>query len=37
MYHHVKKLIYTVRVDQPDPAFRNMLLILDASRSEFCT
>jgi Mn-containing catalase len=26
MYHHVKKLMYTVRVDHPDPAFGNMLL-----------
>src|ERR1700685_960090 len=26
MYHHVKKLMYTVRVDRPDPAFCNMLL-----------
>ncbi len=26
MYHHVKKLMFTVRVDQPDPAFGNMLL-----------
>ena len=26
MYHHVKKLMYTVRVDSPDPAFGNMLL-----------
>jgi Mn-containing catalase len=26
MYHHVKKLMYTVRVDMPDPAFGNMLL-----------
>lgn len=26
MYHHVKKLMYTVRVDQPDPNFGNMLL-----------
>src|SRR3982750_3165767 len=26
MYHHVKKLMYTVRVDTPDPAFGNMLL-----------
>jgi len=26
MYHHVKKLMYTVRVDQPEPAFGNMLL-----------
>jgi Mn-containing catalase len=26
MYHHVKKLMYTVRVDQPDPGFGNMLL-----------
>jgi Mn-containing catalase len=26
MYHHVKKLMYTVRVDEPDPFFGNMLL-----------
>jgi Mn-containing catalase len=26
MYHHVKKLMYTVRVDLPDPKFGNMLL-----------
>jgi Mn-containing catalase len=26
MYHHVKKLMVTVRVDEPDPAFGNMLL-----------
>src|ERR1700753_4277349 len=26
MYHHVKKLMYTVRVDEPDPPFGNMLL-----------
>jgi Mn-containing catalase len=26
MYHHVKKLMYTVRVDAPDPIFGNMLL-----------
>jgi Mn-containing catalase len=26
MYHHVKKLMYTVRVDIPDPKFGNMLL-----------
>jgi Mn-containing catalase len=26
MYHHVKKLVYTVRVDEPDPKFGNMLL-----------
>src|SRR3954451_17239287 len=26
MYHHVKKLMYTVRVDTPDPQFGNMLL-----------
>ena len=26
MYHHVKKLMYTVRVDQPDARFGNMLL-----------
>jgi Mn-containing catalase len=26
MYHHVKKLMYTVQVDEPDPGFGNMLL-----------
>jgi Mn-containing catalase len=26
MYHHVKKLMYTVRVGDPDPRFGNMLL-----------
>jgi Mn-containing catalase len=26
MYHHVKELMYTVRVDVPDPRFGNMLL-----------
>lgn len=26
MYHHVKKLMYTVHVDQPDARFGNMLL-----------
>ena len=26
MYHHIKKLMYTVRVDDPDPKFGNMLL-----------
>jgi manganese catalase len=26
MYHHVKKLMFTVRVDEPDPRFGNMLL-----------
>ncbi len=26
MYHHVKKLMYTVRVDKPMPSFGNMLL-----------
>ena len=26
MYHHVKKLMYTVNVDAPDPKFGNMLL-----------
>jgi Mn-containing catalase len=26
MYHHVKKLMYTVRVDRADPKFGNMLL-----------
>jgi len=26
MYHHIKKLMYTVRVDEPDPPFGNMLL-----------
>lgn len=26
MYHHIKKLMYTVRVDEPHPRFGNMLL-----------
>src|SRR3979490_2723384 len=26
MYHHVKKLMFIVRVDEPDPRFGNMLL-----------
>jgi len=26
MYHHIKKLMYTVRVGSPDPRFGNMLL-----------
>jgi Mn-containing catalase len=26
MYHHVKRLMYSVQVDQPDPRFGNMLL-----------
>ena len=26
MYHHVKQLMYSIRVDQPDPRFGNMLL-----------
>jgi Mn-containing catalase len=26
MYHHIKKLMYTVKVDDPDPRFGNMLL-----------
>ncbi len=26
MYHHIKKLMYTVRVDAPDPRFGRMLL-----------
>lgn len=26
MYHHVKKLMYTVEVGTPDPRFGNMLL-----------
>jgi Mn-containing catalase len=26
MYHHIKKLMYTVHVGQPDPRFGNMLL-----------
>jgi Mn-containing catalase len=26
MYHHVKKVMFTVRVDEPDPRFGNMLL-----------
>lgn len=26
MYHHIKQLMYTVRIDQPDPHFGKMLL-----------
>src|SRR5262249_53227745 len=26
MYHHVKQLMYTVRIERPDPRFGNMLL-----------
>jgi Mn-containing catalase len=26
MYHHIKKLMYTVNVGTPDPRFGNMLL-----------
>ena len=26
MYHHIKRLMYTVRVDEPNPRFGNMLL-----------
>jgi Mn-containing catalase len=26
MYHHIKQLMYTVRIGQPDPHFGNMLL-----------
>jgi Mn-containing catalase len=26
MYHHIKKLMYTVRIDEPDPRFGRMLL-----------
>src|SRR6201995_2164418 len=26
MYHHIKKLMYTVKVGSPDPRFGNMLL-----------
>ncbi len=26
MYHHIKKLMYTVHVDRPDPRFGNMVL-----------
>jgi Mn-containing catalase len=26
MYHHIKRLMYTVRVDEPDPRFGNMPL-----------
>jgi Mn-containing catalase len=26
MYHHIKKLMYTVRIGRPDPKFGNMLL-----------
>ena len=25
MYHHIKKLMYTVQVGMPDPRFGNML------------
>ena len=25
MYHHVKKLVYPVRVDEPDPKLGNMV------------
>ena len=41
MYHHVKKLMYTVRVDEPDPRFGNMLLeqsaVLMASSQQLCS
>lgn len=26
MYHHIKKLMYTVHIGVPDPEFGNMLL-----------
>lgn len=26
MYHHIKQLMYTVRIGTPDPRFGNMLL-----------
>ena len=26
MYHHIKKLMYTVQIGTPDPKFGNMLL-----------
>ena len=26
MYHHIKKLMYTVHIGTPDPRFGNMLL-----------
>jgi Mn-containing catalase len=26
MYHHIKKLMYTVRIGTPDPRFGNVLL-----------
>jgi hypothetical protein len=26
MYHHVKKLMYTVNIEEPDPRFGRMLL-----------
>ena len=26
MYHHIKQLMYTVRIGQPDPRFGNMLM-----------
>jgi ferritin-like metal-binding protein YciE len=34
MYHHVRELMYTVRVDRPDPAFGNMALITAAQKVE---
>ena len=34
MYHHVKELMYTVRVDAPDPRFGTMLLEQFAERTE---
>jgi Mn-containing catalase len=34
MYHHVKKLMFTVRVDEPDPRFGNMLLSNLAGQTE---
>jgi hypothetical protein len=34
MYHHLKKLMYTVNVDTPDPRFGNMLLEQFGERME---
>lgn len=32
MYHHVKKLMYTVSIGVPDPRFGNMLLEQSAAQ-----
>lgn len=36
MYHHVKKLMYTVRVDEPDPRFDERQLSETAGLRELC-